>query len=707
MPNFNASAQAATVWSIRNLLVAAVSLLALFGLGISGYVLRNASLERATASHAASVNEIADLLLESAGQWARERGATNLALNAAAPISDSQRAAIANFRKLGDQPFEHALLQLAARHFANKEQMIAGAKHAREQLMALRTRADVESAKPAGSRDQAVVSQWAPTITTLITASQALRVAAAMEEDDIEARLSSLQNLKHFLWIMSEFLGRERAAVAGLVASGKPMTSREISNLATFRGRLEGAWDYVQAYAAKSSAPPSVLAGTDRVRESVFRRFEETRKAVYGAGMGGNPYPINSAEWFGQATSAIDDVIALSALASQEAAKLTDLAQRSSLHMLLLNAALMAFSMLLAAGALWVVFYRIVRSVGQMTAAMGEIAGGKLEAEVPCTKRRDEMGAMAHALLVFKENAEKVRAMQTEREALEKATQAEKAAAMNRLATEFEARIGEIVETVSSASTELEASARTLTATADRSQQLAITVATASEQATANVQSVASAAEQLTTSVTEISRQVQESARMAGDAVDQARTTNDRVGELSKAAGRIGDVVELINTIAGQTNLLALNATIEAARAGEAGRGFAVVASEVKALAEQTAKATGEISQQISGIQAATGESVSAIREISVTIERLSEISSTIAAAVEEQGAATQEISRNVQQAAQGTQQVSSNICDVQRGAGETGSASSQVLSAAQMLSGDSNRLKVEVAKFLESVRAA
>jgi methyl-accepting chemotaxis protein len=194
---------------------------------------------------------------------------------------------------------------------------------------------------------------------------------------------------------------------------------------------------------------------------------------------------------------------------------------------------------------------------------------------------------------------------------------------------------------------------------------------------------------------------------MANEAVDQARTINERVGELSKAAGRIGDVVELINTIAGQTNLLALNATIEAARAGEAGRGFAVVASEVKALAEQTAKATGEISQQISGIQAATQESVSAIREISGTIERLSEISSTIAAAVEERGAATQEISRNVQQAAQGTQEVSANISDVQRGAGETGSASSQVLSAAQMLSGDSNRLKVEVAKFLDSVRAA
>jgi methyl-accepting chemotaxis protein len=211
----------------------------------------------------------------------------------------------------------------------------------------------------------------------------------------------------------------------------------------------------------------------------------------------------------------------------------------------------------------------------------------------------------------------------------------------------------------------------------------------------------------MASSVNEISRQVQESARMAGDAVGQARSTTDRVSELSKAATRIGDVVELINTIAGQTNLLALNATIEAARAGEAGRGFAVVASEVKALAEQTSKATGEIGQQISGIQAATQDSVNAIREISSTIEKLSEISSTIAASIEEQGTATREISRNVQQAANGTQQVSANIGDVQRGATQTGAGSSQVLAAAQTLSGDSSRLKLEVSRFLASVRAA
>jgi methyl-accepting chemotaxis protein len=194
---------------------------------------------------------------------------------------------------------------------------------------------------------------------------------------------------------------------------------------------------------------------------------------------------------------------------------------------------------------------------------------------------------------------------------------------------------------------------------------------------------------------------------MATDAVGQARSTTGRVSELSKAATRIGDVVQLINTIAEQTNLLALNATIEAARAGDAGRGFAVVASEVKALAEQTSKATGEIGQQITGIQSATQDSVNAIIEISTTIEKLSEISSAIASAVEQQGAATQNISRNVQQAADGTRQVSTNIAEVQRGATETGTASSQVLTAAQTLSADSNRLKAEVRRFLDSVRAA
>jgi methyl-accepting chemotaxis protein len=353
-------------------------------------------------------------------------------------------------------------------------------------------------------------------------------------------------------------------------------------------------------------------------------------------------------------------------------------------------------------------FVGVARPMTRLNGALGQMAGGNLDIVIPGADRGDEIGDLAKTVTVIRQNAEQ----KARDEAEAKITQDQVAARqrkadMIKLADDFEGAVGEIVETVSSASTELEASAGTLTATAERAQELTIMVAAASEEASTNVQSVASATEEMASSVNEISRQVQESARMATEAVGQARKTNDRVSELSKAASRIGDVVELINTIAGQTNLLALNATIEAARAGDAGRGFAVVASEVKALAEQTARATGEIGQQITGIQAATLESVNAIKEISGTIEKLSEISSTIAAAVEEQGAATQEISRNVQQAAHGTQQVSSNITDVQRGAGETGSASSQVLSAAQSLSGDSSRLKLEVGKFLSSVRAA
>jgi len=404
-----------------------------------------------------------------------------------------------------------------------------------------------------------------------------------------------------------------------------------------------------------------------------------------------------------EADAVLNKDIELNNKGAQKAAQDAADSYASALMMLTM---ILAAAVILGAGVSVYLVRDVSGGIASIVRPMQALGKGDLSAEVPHQGEKTEIGAMADTLEVFKQALIAKKAAD-EAAAADAEAKIERGRRVDGITRNFETMIGEIVQTVSSASTQLEASASTLSATANRAREVTTTVASASEEASTNVQSVASATEELSSSVTEISRQVQESARMATGAVGQARTTNDRVSELSKAAARIGDVVELINTIAGQTNLLALNATIEAARAGEAGRGFAVVASEVKALAEQTAKATGEISQQINGIQGATQESVSAIKEISGTIEKLAEIASTIAAAVEEQGAATQEISRNVQQAARGTQEVSSNIVDVQRGASETGAASAQVLSAAQSLSGDSKRLRLEVGKFLESVRAA
>jgi methyl-accepting chemotaxis protein len=351
---------------------------------------------------------------------------------------------------------------------------------------------------------------------------------------------------------------------------------------------------------------------------------------------------------------------------------------------------------------------RIANSIARMTQAMQKLASGDFGVVLPGLGRRDEVGDMAQAVEAFKIRAKQKAEDEADAKVRQELTLATaRKADMNKLADQFQDAVGRIIETVSAASAELEASASALTATAEKSQQLTNIVAAASDDASANVQSVASATEQMSSSVSEISRQVHVSARIASEAVEQAQKTNHRVAELSKAASRIGDVVKLINVIAGQTNLLALNATIEAARAGSAGRGFAVVASEVKALAEQTAKATGEISQQVSDIQSATNESVAAIAAIGTTIGQMSEIASTIASAVEEQGVATEGISHNVKRAALGTLEVSSNIMDVKRGAGETEVASSNVFSAAQSLSRESHRLKADVAAFLNSVRTA
>jgi methyl-accepting chemotaxis protein len=362
---------------------------------------------------------------------------------------------------------------------------------------------------------------------------------------------------------------------------------------------------------------------------------------------------------------------------------------------------------LIIGGGLFGVGLGVIRPMTRMTGVMARLAGGSLEIEIPSLNRGDEVGAMARAVQIFRENAQRVQAMESAQAGLQLKAEEDRKAAMSRVADGFEQAIGKIVGAVSSASSEIELAAGSLTETAEATRESTAAAASASDLSSANVQSAAAASEEMASSVTEIGRQVQQSETITQAAVRQAEQTNARISELSQSAGRIGEVVKMIAAVAEQTNLLALNATIEAARAGEAGRGFAVVASEVKALAAQTAKATEEIGTQITQMQSATQQSVSAIKEIGVTIGRISEISTAIAAAVEEQGAATQEIARNVQQAAQGSIQVGTSIAVVSRGAANTGAAAAQVHGFAHSLANQGNHLKLEVGKFLTTIRAA
>ncbi|WP_142848111.1 methyl-accepting chemotaxis protein [Telmatospirillum sp. J64-1] len=345
--------------------------------------------------------------------------------------------------------------------------------------------------------------------------------------------------------------------------------------------------------------------------------------------------------------------------------------------------------------------------IQRMSASMSRLAHGDLAADIPATERRDEIGEMAKAVLVFKQNMIRNRQMEAEAEEQKRRAEELQKKTLNDLADNFESSVSGIVQFVASQSVELESSAQSLSNGASETQQQAATVAAASEQASVNVQTVASATNELSASIQEIGRQVNQSAEVASLAVNEAGRVNELVNRLGGAVQKIGEVINLINDIASQTNLLALNATIEAARAGDAGKGFAVVANEVKSLANQTARATDEIAQQIGGVQNATQEAVDAIRSISATINQISEITTAISSAVEEQDAATREIARNVQEASTGVGEVSTSIVRVTQASAETGSASTQVLMSARQLAEQSERLNADVEKFIAHIRAS
>lgn len=691
--------------TIKNMLLAITLVLVGFIVFLSGKNVFVAYNTYQKSIYAEKLEPVVEDLLNAADNWAVERGVTNSALASATKPPQTMLDTIKKRRAAAEEAYENAMAVVKTLEFEGKDTYIQEVESAHKKAVALRAKAEKEFTKPAMFRDVKISKSWVPTMTDLILKSQKLRFNIGEELGAADPKLAFKAQMKHFSWIMSEYAGRERAILGGTISSKRSISSDALAKLSRFRGAVESAWDTVEKISL--THPNAVVdPAIEKARQVYFTKFQTTREKVYEAGNNAEPYPLSASEWIKESTNAINSLLGIKEASIKETSVFVHNLKAGAFNSLVFNLALMLLAIIVAVIAYWIIQNKVIGALTNMTDTMIKLSEGDTSVEIDALGQKNEMGTMAASVQVFKENAIEKECLEAEQIEAEKRAEGEKKAAMNMMANDFDSKVGGLISSLASASTEMRSTAETMQAIAEETNSSSQTVAAASEESSVNVNTVAAAMEEMAASSSEIAAQITQVKTKSNDTAVNARAANETVSNLNKLATNIGEVVLSIQDIAEQTNLLALNATIEAARAGEAGKGFAVVADEVKKLATETGQKTEEISIRIQEIQNATGASVNAMESIISNISEIDDAVTGVSAAVEEQNATTAEISRSVGEASDGTQQVSSIIIEVQKGAAETGTSAEAVFHAATEVSELSENLKVSVDDFLEEIKS-
>jgi methyl-accepting chemotaxis protein len=692
--------------SIRTVLGSIISVLAVLLLGRLAIDVTDAVERYDAAKRVERLTVIDQQLFATLLGFRLERGALFGAFAGDEAADAALEARISTNRQVSEAGYGVARERLASVANARLATQFAALMAAHDKLAPLRSRADSAIRQQKSARDRQMMDEFRAAAQDYL--DSILKFSSDLEQTLklIDPVVDQLLSVKQSAWAARNFGGLIAVRMENAATSGKPWNAADVVAASEDSGRAMLAWSQVLAAAARSDVPASILEPIVRSRQPDAVALAEQQQGYVKALRNGQTIDIKFADLTKLTTAVLSYSVDVANAALSEMVKAAESQKNATRLSLVMNGTMMAIAVAVAAFGFVLVHRRVTAPIRSLTGAMRRLASRDYAIDLVGSDRADEIGEMSRTVAVFRDSMIEGDGLAGEKEA-EQARKEHRQSAVEGLIKQFETTVTASLQTLGAASTDLNVTAQSMSGTADQGRSKASAVANVSQQASSNVQMVAAATEELSVSIGEISRQVTDSSAIASAAATQAKTTNEEVRALSDAAQRIGDVVALISGIARQTNLLALNATIEAARAGEAGKGFAVVASEVKMLANQTAKATEEITAQVAGIQGATRSSVEAIQAISSTIQRVNQIASAIAAAVEQQGAATREIARNVQQASEGTAEVSRHIVGVSEATTATGKAAGDVLESARTLAQLSADLRRDVDQFVGDLRVA